>query len=117
LAKKVDAPKVEDCVVACINEGSFVCNSAVFSQAFCSLFSDVVDHGASFSLIKEDDSTYLERVCIPERLASDDKIIYEAIRNYILVGQVQEVTGNSFDGFKVRLNFLFRCFKSCQMPN
>jgi hypothetical protein len=86
---------LEDCAEACTSESTFQCKSAVFQSSTCSLFADSADHGASNSLSKNEKSAYLERTCIPQQFADSGPLINEAVLNYILVGQVQEVSGLS----------------------
>ncbi|KAI6233680.1 hypothetical protein M3Y99_00882400 [Aphelenchoides fujianensis] len=88
----LDRTSAEACAIACTTHG-VECLSASFSHGRCQLWASKVNHGVEGELIETPKSWYVERVCIPAQHATGNKrTAFEAIRNQILVGFVQEVT-------------------------
>ncbi|KAI6236009.1 hypothetical protein M3Y95_00112000 [Aphelenchoides besseyi] len=88
----LERDSAEGCVKACRVHG-IECQSVTFANGRCQLWATSVDHGVEGELSQQEKSFYLEKICIPTRIAErNDKQIFEGVRNFILVGHVQEVS-------------------------
>ncbi|KAK0397976.1 hypothetical protein QR680_002370 [Steinernema hermaphroditum] len=87
----VEAKTRDECTSACDRDQLFTCASAVFSPTGCELSSTTANHSTLDSLVESSSGAYLEKVCLPEKLATGTRKIFPAVPNHILVGHVQEV--------------------------
>ncbi|KAE9556137.1 hypothetical protein FO519_000625 [Halicephalobus sp. NKZ332] len=81
----------EECVDACNKEQIFSCSSAVYSPAGCELSVSVANHSESDSLRTSSTAIYLEKTCLPQNLVKSTRTIFPAVKNFVMVGHVQEV--------------------------
>ncbi|KAI6200841.1 hypothetical protein M3Y96_00777200 [Aphelenchoides besseyi] len=88
----LERDSAEGCVKACKVHG-IECQSVTFAKGRCQLWASSLNHGLEGELSQQEESFYLEKICILNRIAvRNDKQIFEGVRNFILVGHVQEVT-------------------------
>uniref|UniRef100_A0A914YM06 Apple domain-containing protein n=1 Tax=Panagrolaimus superbus TaxID=310955 RepID=A0A914YM06_9BILA len=87
----VVAKTLEECAAACDRDDILSCASAVFSPSGCELSATSANHSNAGELSPSKNAIYLEKICLPEKLAKKTKLIYNAVSNYVMVGHVQEV--------------------------
>ncbi|KAH7730950.1 PAN domain containing protein [Aphelenchoides avenae] len=90
-AETVQGKTREDCVNACELEESTSCASASFEPSGCKLSISRANHSDARALSPSTSASYLEKLCLPVKLAKGLKKVLDAVPGHILVGHVQEV--------------------------
>ncbi|VDN19195.1 unnamed protein product [Gongylonema pulchrum] len=121
--QRVEAKNLGECAKACDQNEKFVCLSAVLTDSECELSASSSKHKTSDDFVFSENSTYLEKTCLPASLAKDTLKLWPTILDHILVGHVMEVVDVSslrecqIACLRAEQQYSFKCRSAMWYPN
>ncbi|VDM97051.1 unnamed protein product [Thelazia callipaeda] len=91
----VRARSMKLCAEACDRDETLTCSSAIHTDKDCELSVSKAEHKNRDDFIFNDNSTYLERICLPKSMAAETEKLWPTVLDHILVGHVMEVADSS----------------------
>ncbi|VDK71622.1 unnamed protein product [Litomosoides sigmodontis] len=121
--KPVKGESLKGCVRACDEDETFTCSSVIHRGEECELSVSKAVHKSSDDFVYKENSTYLEKFCLPANSAHVTGKLWPTVLDHILVGHVMEVTNASSLSecmtfcLQAEQDFSFVCRSAMWYPN
>ncbi|KAL3981804.1 PAN domain family protein [Acanthocheilonema viteae] len=119
----VKGESLKECTRACDGDETLTCSSVIHRGKECELSVSKAIHKNSDDFIFKENSTYLEKFCLPENLAEGTEKLWPTVLDHILVGHVMEVIDASSlkecmtACLQAEQEFSFVCHSAMWYPN
>ncbi|CAG9539524.1 unnamed protein product [Cercopithifilaria johnstoni] len=87
----VKGESLKECARACDEDETFICSSVIHRGKKCELSVSKAAHKSSDDFVFKENSTYLEKFCLPANPADATEKLWPTVLDHILVGHVMEV--------------------------